>query len=325
MPSRGHVRFPSSVRKLDGDPASHVNEMRFDGRVVVVTGAGRGIGREYALALAARGAQVVVNDLGSSMLGEGSSTSPADDVVAEISSRGGTAVASHDSVATEDGSSNIIRIALDQFGRVDALINNAGVIRMVPFTEVTADSLRKHLEVHMIGTMLMCKAVWQPMTEAGYGRIVNTVTGGLFGLPQLCEYGPAKGAVFAFTRSLALEGGTLGIGVNAIAPQGATRMLDASTLAPELKERLEVIMRPALVAPGALFLAHEECHLRGETLAVSGGKVCRIGLTENAGIRYEDLTPEIIRDHLDEVLDETSARHWVSSAAKYEERVSSTD
>jgi NAD(P)-dependent dehydrogenase (short-subunit alcohol dehydrogenase family) len=171
--------------------------------------------------------------------------------------------------------------------------------------------------------MLMCKAVWPYMVEAKYGRIVNTVTGGLFGLAELTEYGPAKGAVFAFTRSLALEANVHGIGVNAIAPQGATRMLGASQLDPELRDRLAVLMRPSLVAPGAVFLAHEQCHLNGETLAVSGGKVCRIGLTENEGISDEHLSPEMIVERLGEVLDESTARHWGSATAKYEGRARS--
>ena len=203
---------------------------------------------------------------------------------------------------------------------MDAIINNAGIMRMVPFAEVTVESLVKHFEVHMLGTMLVCKAAWPYMVEAGYGRIVNTVTGGLFGLAELCEYGPAKGAVFAFTRSLALESAEHGIAVNAIAPQGATRMLGASQLEPELRERLALIMRPAMVAPGAVFLAHRLCTLNGETLAVSGGKVCRIGLTENEGFSDENLSPEAILERLDEVVDESTARHWSSSAQKYEGR-----
>lgn len=300
-----------------------MDELRFDGQAVVVTGAGRGIGREYALLLAERGASVVVNDLGSSMLGEGSASSPADEVVDTILAQGGVAVANYESIATLEGSKAVVDAALENFGRIDALINNAGIMRMVPFSEATVESLTKHFEVHVLGTFLMCKAAWPHMVDAGYGRIVNTVTGGLFGLAELTEYGPAKGAVFAFTRSLALEAAAHGIGVNAIAPQGATRMLGASQLSPELRERLAVLMRPALVAPGAVFLAHQKCLLNGETLAVSGGKVCRIGLTENEGIFDENLSPEMILDRLGEVLDESTARHWASASAKYEGRAKS--
>ena len=300
-----------------------MDELRFDGQAVVVTGAGRGIGREYALLLAERGASVVVNDLGSSMLGEGSASSPADEVVDTIVAQGGVAVANYESIATLEGSKAVVDAALENFGRIDALINNAGIMRMVPFSEATVESLTKHFEVHVLGTFLMCKAAWPHMVDAGYGRIVNTVTGGLFGLAELTEYGPAKGAVFAFTRSLALEAAAHGIGVNAIAPQGATRMLGASQLSPELRERLAVLMRPALVAPGAVFLAHQKCFLNGETLAVSGGKVCRIGLTENEGIFDENLSPEMIFDRLGEVLDESTARHWASASAKYEGRAKS--
>jgi NAD(P)-dependent dehydrogenase (short-subunit alcohol dehydrogenase family) len=297
-----------------------MDELRFDGQAVVVTGAGRGMGREYALLFAERGAKVVVNDLGSSMLGDGSESSPADEVVDTIVARGGIAVANYESIATSEGSKAVVDAAIENFGRIDALVNNAGIMRMVPFPEATAESLMKHFEVHVLGTFLMCKAAWPYMADAGYGRIVNTVTGGLFGLSGLTEYGPAKGAIFAFTRSVALEAAAHGIGVNAIAPQGATRMLGASKLSPELRERLAVLMRPALVAPGAVFLAHEKCLLNGETLAVSGGKVCRIGLTENEGIFDENLTPEMILDRIGEVLDESTALHWTSATAKYEGR-----
>lgn len=303
-----------------------MSELSYNDRVVVITGAGRGIGRAYALGFAERRAAVVVNDVGTSLVGEGgASTEPADGVVDEIRRRGGRASASYGSVATSEGAGGVVETALSEFGRIDTVVNNAGILRMVPFDQATPEGLLKHLEVHALGTMMVCKSAWPAMVDQGYGRIVNTISGGMFGLAGLTLYGPAKGAVFALTRSLALEGAEYGIHVNAIAPQAATRMLSASALTPELKARLDAIMKPDLVVPGALYLGHASCSINGEALAVSGGKVCRIGLTYNDGFTDLALTPEMIRDRIDEVLDESSARVWTSAEARYEQRAGESE
>ncbi len=298
-----------------------MTELSYAGRVVVITGAGRGLGREYAMAFAARGAAVVVNDLGTTLAGDGATShQPADEVVSEIRGRGGRAVAHYASIGTPEGAHSLIDTALGAFGQVDTLVNNAGVLDMKPFEQTTLAGLERHLGVHVIGSFLTCKAVWPHMVARRYGRIVNTISGGIFGLPGLAEYGPAKGGVFALTRSLALEAIEHGIRVNAIAPQGSTRMLHASALSPELRERLDRIMKPALVAPGPVYLGHESCSINGETLAVSGGKVCRIALTYNDGFADESLSAEMIRDRIDEVLDPSSAKVWTSATSRYEER-----
>lgn len=298
-----------------------MEKLTYEDRVVIVTGAGRGLGRDYALGFARRGAAVVVNDLGTALDGGGTPDGQlAEDVVQEIRRAGGRAVGNHDSVGDVSGAAAVVDTALSTYGKVDTLVNNAGIMVMKPFEEVTLDGLERHLRVHVVGTFLTCKAVWPHMKSRKYGRIVNTVSGGIFGLPQLAEYGPAKGGVFAFTRSLALEALEHGIRVNAIAPQGSTRMLQAAGLSPEVRAQLDQKMKTVSVVPGALFLGHECCTLNGETLAVSGGKVCRIGLTYNDGIVDAELTPEMIRDRLGEILDESTARVWTSATARYELR-----
>lgn len=298
-----------------------MDELSYVGRVVVITGAGRGLGREYALAFAARGAAVVVNDIGTTLDGSGLSTcEPADEVVAQIKQSGGRAVAHHESVAAAQGAQGLIETAIDAFGQVDTVINNAGVLNMKPFDQMTLEGLERHLAVHVKGSFLVCKAAWPHMVKRRYGRIVNTISGGIFGLPGLTEYGPAKGGVFAFSRSLALEAIEHGIRVNALAPQGSTRMLHASALDSALRESLDKLMKPHLVTPGPLYLGHESCSINGETLAISGGKVCRIALTYNDGFTDPALTPEMIRDRLKEVLDASTARVWTSATSRYEAR-----
>jgi NAD(P)-dependent dehydrogenase (short-subunit alcohol dehydrogenase family) len=191
---------------------------------------------------------------------------------------------------------------------------------MKPFDQMTLEGLERHLAVHVKGSFLVCKAAWPHMVKRRYGRIVNTISGGIFGLPGLTEYGPAKGGVFAFSRSLALEAIEHGIRVNALAPQGSTRMLHASALDSALRESLDKLMKPHLVTPGPLYLGHESCSINGETLAISGGKVCRIALTYNDGFTDPALTPEMIRDRLKEVLDASTARVWTSATSRYEAR-----
>jgi NAD(P)-dependent dehydrogenase (short-subunit alcohol dehydrogenase family) len=279
--------------------------LRFDGRCVIVTGAGRGIGRAHALLLGARGASVVVNDVGAATPGTGSSQDPADEIVAAIAAAGGTAIASYVSVAADTGPDEIVATALDNFGRVDALVNNAGNAIPKPFEDLTDEDFAAIAAVHIGGTRRLCRAVWPRFTEAGYGRIVNTVSSAMLGLPNWSAYGAAKGSLLGFTLNLATEARGHGIGVNAISPGAGTRMLldSADTVPPGAVEAMMASMPPSLVASGAAFLVHESCTLNGVVLGVSGGKVSRMVVAHTAGIHRAELTPEDIACNLEEILE----------------------
>ena len=202
-----------------------MTELRFDGRVVIVTGAGRGIGRRHALLLAAKGARVVVADYGVGIDGGGSTPEPAEDVVKEIKDAGGEAVAHYASVADELGAKAIVDTAIDAFGRLDIVINNAGIHDPALFDAASVEQFQKMFGVHFFGSLFVSRAAWPHFVEAGYGRIVNTVSEAMLGgIPELTSYGSAKGAVFGLTRNLATEGSAHGIRVNALAPRAYTRM-----------------------------------------------------------------------------------------------------
>ena len=179
-----------------------MNEHSFEGRVAVVTGAGRGIGRAYALLLARRGARVVINDLGGSMEGVGADAEPASAVAAEIVDAGGVAIADSNDVASAGGAQALVDAAVERFGRLDILINNAGIIRWAGFPDADADNLATHLAVHVGGSFNTTRAAWPYMVEQGYGRVVMTTSAGMFGLPNNVSYAAAKGAVIGLTRSL---------------------------------------------------------------------------------------------------------------------------
>lgn len=286
-----------------------MDELRFDGRVVIITGAGRGLGRAYAVLLASRGAAVVVNDadVGGTPSQSGAGH-PADDCVAAIRSAGGTASASHESVARSGGATAIVAQALHEFGRVDALVNNAGIAMDKPFSDTTEQELRSVMDVHFMGTALMCRAALDPMRAARFGRIVNTTSSGIFGYANCSAYAAAKGAILAFTRSLALEAGPMNVGVNCIAPAAATRMTAGVGMDPAQRSWMERALPAAAVAPAVAFLAHESCTLQGETLSAAGGAVRRYLLGENAGYKTAALTPEAIAQNLAAILDTDSFR-----------------
>jgi NAD(P)-dependent dehydrogenase (short-subunit alcohol dehydrogenase family) len=274
--------------------------LRFDGRVAVVTGAGNGLGREHALLLASRGASVVINDLGGDIHGDGSGGAAAA-VVAEIEAAGGSAVASTASVATVEGGETIVQTALDAFGRIDILINNAGIIRDRVFHKMEPGHIDPVIDVHLRGAFNVTRPAWTRMREAGYGRILNTTSiSGILGMYGQANYGAAKMGVIGLTRVLCHEGERFGIKVNALAPVARTRMTDELMSDEWMAEALD----PSRVAPVAAFLVHEDCPVSGEIYSAGGGRVNRffIGITE--GYFTPDPTVEDVSSNFDRIRDE---------------------
>lgn len=251
-------------------------------RVIVVTGAGGGLGREYALTLAGEGASVVVNDLGGARDGSGAGSAMADGVVDEIKAAGGRAVANYDSVATEEGAANIVKTALDEFGAIHGVVSNAGILRDGTFHKMTYDNWNAVQQVHLYGGYNITRAAWPHFREQGYGRIVvATSTSGLFGNFGQANYGAAKLGLVGLINTLALEGAKYNIHANAIAPIAATRMT-ADIASEAVLDQLP----PAFVSPVVGYLCTEESADNGSVFVVGGGKVQRVALFENAGATF---------------------------------------
>jgi NAD(P)-dependent dehydrogenase (short-subunit alcohol dehydrogenase family) len=297
-----------------------MDELRFDGRSVIITGAGRGVGRCHALLLASRGARVVVADYGVDMDGCGTSSGPADEVVTEIRDAGGEAVACYADVSDEAGAASIIATAIEAFGGVDVVVNNAGIAAPVWFDDEDHDQFRRMTAVHYFGTVYVTKAAWPHLKAAGHGRVVNTCSEALLGtVPKNIGYGGAKGAVLGFTRALAVDGIRFGIHVNAVAPRANTRMMAPSLLAHVFDAPEELFagddmrqFKPEHVSPAAAFLAHQSCALNGEVLVAGAGQVVRMAFLESEGITREDLSPEVIAENLDTVMDVSRAQPIVA-------------
>lgn len=271
---------------------------RFDERVAVVTGAGRGLGREYALLLARLGAKVVVNDFGGGLAGEGADAGPAQQVVDEITAAGGEAIASTESVATAEGARAIIKAATERYGRIDALIHNAGIVRRAPLAEMTVEDFDAVLDVHLRGAFHVVRAAFPSMCRAGYGRVVLTSSiGGLYGNHAVANYAAAKAGVLGLSHVVALEGAEHGVRSNVIVPAAVTRMaegLDTSAYPP---------MGADLVAPVVGWLSHESCSVTGEIFAAIAGRVARVVVAESAGVYQPAWTVDDVGARIDSIRD----------------------
>ncbi|MDR3664896.1 MAG: SDR family NAD(P)-dependent oxidoreductase [Mycobacterium sp.] len=280
----------------------------FDGQAVIVTGAGRGLGRLYALELARRGASVVANDLGGSMGGDGADAAVATSVVAEIERAGGVAVASHDSVDTPDGGEAIVATAVEAFGRVDAVISNAGIFTSVPFDDLTTDQWRRMLQVHLDGGFYLSQPAYKVMKKQGYGRFVFiSSSGGMFGQPLEAHYAAAKAGLVGLSNVIAIEGAAHGILSNTVLPFGFSRMVTETVGDPKVLEETGFLklIAPELVVPIVTFLASRTCELTHQNYSTCAGRYARvfIGLGDGWLSGHGDApTAEDVVAHLDEII-----------------------
>ncbi|MEA2203112.1 MAG: hypothetical protein QOI89_3878 [Solirubrobacteraceae bacterium] len=269
---------------------------RFDDRVAVVTGAGRGLGSAYARLLAERGAKVVINDHGGSLAGDRPDAGPAEQVADAIRAAGGEAVTSTASVATRDGADAIIATALDEYGGIDILIHNAGNVRRASLKEMTYEDFDAVLDVHLRGAFNVVRQAFPVMCEAGYGRIVLTSSiGGLYGNHNVANYAAAKAGVIGLSNVAALEGAADGVTCNVIVPAAVTRMaagIDTSAYPP---------MGAELVAPVVGWLTHESCSVSGEVFIALAGRVARAVIAESPGVCRQSWTVEDVGQHLDSI------------------------
>lgn len=284
-----------------------MSQVRLDGRVALITGAGGGLGRSHALAFAKRGAKVVVNDLGGSFKGEGASTSAADKVVEEIKALGGQAVANYDSVSTPEGAANMVKTALDAFGQLDIVVNNAGILRDVSLHKMTQEDWDKIIAVHLTGSFLVTKAAWNHMRERNYGRIIFTTSAaGLYGNFGQVNYSAAKLGIVGIANSCRIEGESKGIKVATIAPLAASRMTE-TVMPPDVL----ALLKPEYVSALVTYLASEQFNDSGAIYAVGGGYYSRVQIVEGKGVRLDtskEITPEDVVANWDKINDMSQAR-----------------
>ena len=279
--------------------------IRFDGRVAIVTGAGNGLGREHALALASRGAKVVVNDFGGARDGSGGSLSAAETVVEEIRQLGGIAIADGADVSNEEQVNAMVNRAVAEWGKVDILVANAGILRDKSFAKLEPDDFDKVIAVHLKGTYLCCRAVWPMMREQNYGRIVVTSSSsGLYGNFGQANYGAAKAGMLGLMNVLSIEGRKNDIRVNLLAPTAATRMTE-ELLPPQLQE----LLKPSALTPAALYLVSENAPTR-TAMGAGAGSFSVIQVLESEGINVPEAewTPETIAAQFEKISDMTGAR-----------------
>lgn len=302
-----------------------MDTMRFDGDVVIITGAGRGLGREYALAFAARGAAVVINDIGVEDMSDGTPASVARTLADEIRAAGGRAVADTHSVSDQSGADAVFGTALASFGKVTVLVNNAGVIDFATLENISDAAWRRMMAITLDGAFHMTKAVWPHMAAQGHGRIINTTSNaGFAGNEQLVHYGAAKLGVAGFTKALAQEAANTGITVNAIAPMAITRMnrdaffggADAGgqDWQADIRGGMVPMGPPSIVAPTVLWLAHHSTAINGEIFSTSSGKVARVAMVLGQGYFNPDHTPEDLRANAARIRDMSNYAEPLSTA-----------
>ncbi|MFM5907883.1 MAG: SDR family NAD(P)-dependent oxidoreductase [Novosphingobium sp.] len=277
--------------------------LRFDNRVAVITGAGRGLGRAYAELLGSLGCKIVVNDNGSVIRGEGSDENPAKDVADAIRAAGGEAIANTDSVASPDGGRAIVQAALDEWGRIDVLIHNAGNVRYGTIRELSDEDLNAVLDVHLKGAFHVVRAAMGPMCDAGYGRVVLTSSiGGVYGNNACVNYAMAKSGMIGLNNVIALEGEAFDVKSNVIVPSAVTRMaegIDTSAYPP---------LGPELVAPMVGWLAHENCSVSGELYAAVGGRMAEVHIGEARGTYQPAWTIDDVDARIDQIRDKTDPK-----------------
>ena len=276
-----------------------MSQVSFENRTVIVTGAGNGLGKAYALDLGSRGARVVVNDLGGAVDGSGSGNTPADEVVNEIIANGGEAVANYDSVATKEGGASIVQTAIDNFGTVDAVVNNAGILRDKSFAKMEEEDLNAIIDVHLKGTFFVCQPAFIQMKEQGYGRFVNVSSpSGLFGNFGQLNYGAAKMGIVGLTNVLAIEGAKYNIKANVIAPNAATRMTEEL-----FGEDMSKLLTVDNITPLVVYLASEQCEVTHEIFSAGGGRFARIGISTDVGYFNASAKAEDIFANIGEIRD----------------------
>jgi NAD(P)-dependent dehydrogenase (short-subunit alcohol dehydrogenase family) len=284
-------------------------DIRFDGKVAIVTGAGGGLGRQHALELARRGAKVVVNDLGGAVDGSGGSSEAAQKVVAEIKAAGGEAMADGASVTDDAGVANLVKTTMDAWGRIDILIANAGILRDKSFSKMELADFQVVMDVHLMGTVKPTKAVWEIMKEQNYGRIVVTTSStGLYGNFGQANYGAAKLSLVGFMNTIKIEGQKNNIHINAIAPVAATRMTE-NILPPQIADRL----RPEYVTPGVVFLVSEEAP-SGVILTAGAGTFALAQMCETEGVYLGEggLSVEEVRDNWAKITDPAGQKPYAN-------------